>query len=741
MDPHPVHMNTHDRKVHEERELWKKKVDKLEGERIGEWTVASEVLGVGAFGYVKEGVRGDERVALKFIQQRDGLCDPHDEAAAMRELDHPHVMKLLSQELTPVGWCLTLEHCPNGPLATRLQEGLIIPPLARHYFRQVVEAIHHCHTRGIYHLDIKPHNILVDSTGELKVGDFGLATRRPADGGFIRMWGGTAGYQAPEAENHFPYHGDKADVYSCGVLLWHMLVGSIPFSEVGRPHPSLTAEQVKARHYVMDEKITGDARDLVEGMLEIDPARRVSMTNILRHPYLSHDTAIRPILAGLSPPPSPKVAEPPVAIIRSNPFVSATSSPRSKTASLSDALAVWLSASARLSDFDTGTVIRVGLSPASSVASGELPLILGEEVQDPVFTWFNTRVAVVGRTSVSLPNSVPGAGLGAVDTKPARWLALPSRHPVLAMLAPLWPESVASSPSPPLSPSAPASSPSATSLSPKTDVVAAIEARADAHAHDSPRSRTRGEVDVEATPRQVVVALPPPVVPPPRYHPRHYEHAPEAKHAQHNAHVPRRLPDLPPLRAPLNTPMALRALLPPQTPRAACLPLDTPRALNHPLNTPRAPLLPLFADRPLPPMPPRPRPSRPLPTPPQVATPALFAPRPVSPYSPLPPYACPIASNSAPESCVGSTPLGELPPHRACAFKPPMSPRVGGAVLGGVQAGQTGQARMGAQAEGRSLETPVPMPMRPVVLLFAEQYISRPAYALPGALGVRFEKR
>jgi serine/threonine protein kinase len=124
-----------------------------------------------------------------------------------------------------------MEYVKGGELFAKVAKGKLKEDLARKYFQQLVSAIDFCHSRGVSHRDLKPENLLLDDNEDLKVSDFGLSAlpEQLWNDGLLHTQCGTPAYVAPEVLRKKGYDGAKADIWSCGVILFVLLAGYLPF--------------------------------------------------------------------------------------------------------------------------------------------------------------------------------------------------------------------------------------------------------------------------------------------------------------------------------------------------------------------------------------------------------------------------------------------------------------------------------------------------------------------------------
>ncbi|KAF8406935.1 hypothetical protein HHK36_006056 [Tetracentron sinense] len=174
------------------------------------------------------------------------------------------------------------------PYIVRLQEvhkGRLRENECRRYFQQLIDAIDYCHSKGVYHRDLKPENILLDSQGDLKISDFGLSALSQKGVGLLRTTCGTPNYVAPEVLSHQGYDGSAADVWSCGVILYVLMAGYLPFDEIDLPtlyrririkgiknDPWFRKNYAAVRHGEVEEVNLDDVRAVFDG---IEPRKEI----------------------------------------------------------------------------------------------------------------------------------------------------------------------------------------------------------------------------------------------------------------------------------------------------------------------------------------------------------------------------------------------------------------------------------------------------------------------------------
>lgn len=198
------------------------------------------VLGQGTFAKVHHARNRQtgESVAIKVIDKEKivkiGLIEQMNrEISVMRLVPHPNVVRIYEVMATRAKIYMVMEYARGGELFNKVARGRLKEEAARRYFQQLIAAVDFCHSRGVYHRDLKPENLLLDGSRNLKVSDFGLSALEESkrEDGLLYTTCGTPAYVAPEVIHRKGYDGAKADVWSCGVILYVLLAGFLPFRD------------------------------------------------------------------------------------------------------------------------------------------------------------------------------------------------------------------------------------------------------------------------------------------------------------------------------------------------------------------------------------------------------------------------------------------------------------------------------------------------------------------------------
>jgi carbon catabolite-derepressing protein kinase len=154
---------------------------------------------------------------------------------------------------------------------------------ARAFFQQIICAVEYCHRHKIVHRDLKPENLLLDENLNVKVADFGLSNIM-TDGNFLRTSCGSPNYAAPEVISGKLYAGPEVDVWSCGVILYVLLVGRLPFDDEYIP---ALFKKIAQGNYHMPSSLSPGASRLIRKMLHVSPVHRITIQEIRQDPWFN----------------------------------------------------------------------------------------------------------------------------------------------------------------------------------------------------------------------------------------------------------------------------------------------------------------------------------------------------------------------------------------------------------------------------------------------------------------------
>ncbi|MQL76046.1 hypothetical protein Taro_008415, partial [Colocasia esculenta] len=249
------------------------------------------LLGQGTFAkvYYARNLKTGQSVAIKVIDKEKvlkvGLMDQiKREISVMRLIKHPNVVQLYEVMATRSKIYFVMEYVKGGELFNKVAKGRLKENVARKFFQQLISAVDFCHSRGVYHRDLKPENLLLDENMNLKISDFGLSALAESkrQDGLLHTTCGTPAYVAPEVLSRKGYDGAKADIWSCGVILFVMLAGYLPF------HDSNLMEmyrKIGKGEFKCPSWFPSDIRRLLLRILDPNPATRISSEKIMENSW------------------------------------------------------------------------------------------------------------------------------------------------------------------------------------------------------------------------------------------------------------------------------------------------------------------------------------------------------------------------------------------------------------------------------------------------------------------------
>ncbi|KAK6779906.1 hypothetical protein RDI58_022090 [Solanum bulbocastanum] len=261
------------------------------------------LLGQGTFAKVHHArdVKTSMNVAIKIIDKEKivkvGMIDQIKcEISAMKLVRHSNIVQLYEVMASKKKIYCVMEYVKGGELYNKVSKGKLKEDVARKIFQQLINAIDFCHSRGVYHRDLKPENLLLDENGNLKISDFGLSAlaESKCQDGLLHTKCGTPAYVAPEVINKRGYDGAKADIWSCGVILYVLLAGYLPFqdSNLMEMYRKIGKAEFKCPNW-----FPPDSRRLISKILNPNPSTRMSISKIMENSWFKKGLQLKPIIA------------------------------------------------------------------------------------------------------------------------------------------------------------------------------------------------------------------------------------------------------------------------------------------------------------------------------------------------------------------------------------------------------------------------------------------------------------
>lgn len=306
--------------------------------RVGPYVVG-QTIGEGSFGKVKlaHHVRTGVPFACKvidktYVRKKVLSAQVRKEVAIMRRLHHRNIVDLADVHSSAGKVFIFMEFVTGGELFEEIRRHRRLDEChARFYFRQLIDGVEHCHSRGIFHRDLKPENLLIDRYKQLKISDFGLSSlisdEEAASGlssstsasrstnslsmssAILHTQCGTPNYVAPEiiTLGEAGYSGGKVDVWSCGVILFVLVAGYLPFDY---DDMEMLFRSILRGDVSFPEHFSAPLEDLISHMLRVDPDLRYRIPDIIRHPWMTMSEADLADLSNCTPFTPPRVPDP-----------------------------------------------------------------------------------------------------------------------------------------------------------------------------------------------------------------------------------------------------------------------------------------------------------------------------------------------------------------------------------------------------------------------------------------------
>lgn len=262
--------------------------------KIGPYQLRGKI-GAGAFATCKLAYRADLDIyyACKIIpkQRLDQMTDKtrfEQEIRILQEMRHPRIVQLYDLFKDTINYYILMEYCPNGELFSQIVAKKRLPESeARVFFKNILDGILFIHSCNIAHRDLKPENILIDAEGHAKISDFGLS-KYVGDSGLTSTSCGSPCYVSPDVLSGKEYDAKKSDMWSCGVILYTMVTGLLPWT---RRNQVELFQQIKNCQYRIPVFVSAECSSLIKGLMNPDPSKRLSAEEALNHPFMEATTS------------------------------------------------------------------------------------------------------------------------------------------------------------------------------------------------------------------------------------------------------------------------------------------------------------------------------------------------------------------------------------------------------------------------------------------------------------------
>ena len=248
-----------------------------------------ETLGEGAFAKVRLAtqIHIKEKCAIKIVDKRL-LDDERDiqrlckEIKILKNIRHKNIVQLFDIMESKTNLYFVMEYCKGGELFDYIVKNKrLTEKVACNFFQQIIDGVEYLHNQGIIHRDLKPENLLLDYKNQIKISDFGLSTFYTKNN-FLQTACGTPSYAPPEMLDGQQYNGEASDIWSCGIILYAMLCGTLPFTE---SKEEIIVKKIKTHDYVIPSYLSKDAQDILNKILKINPEERLTINDIKKHPW------------------------------------------------------------------------------------------------------------------------------------------------------------------------------------------------------------------------------------------------------------------------------------------------------------------------------------------------------------------------------------------------------------------------------------------------------------------------
>uniref|UniRef100_A0A7N0ULE0 non-specific serine/threonine protein kinase n=1 Tax=Kalanchoe fedtschenkoi TaxID=63787 RepID=A0A7N0ULE0_KALFE len=267
-----------------------------EGMRLGGKYELGRTLGQGNFGKVKYATHLETgHVYAVKVLEKDKIIRLKITGQIVREistlklLKHPNVVRLYEVIASKSKIYMVLEYVNGGELFDIIaSRGRLSEARGRRLFQQLIDAVSYCHDRGVYHRDLKLENVLIDKKGNLKISDFGLSAlpQHFREDGLLHTTCGSPNYVAPEIIYNRGYSGATSDIWSCGVILYVILTGDLPFDD---RNVAVLYQKIFKGDAPMPKWLSLGAKNLIKRILDPNHATRITVAGIKADDWFKQD--------------------------------------------------------------------------------------------------------------------------------------------------------------------------------------------------------------------------------------------------------------------------------------------------------------------------------------------------------------------------------------------------------------------------------------------------------------------
>ena len=276
-----------------------KKGNYILGETIGEGAFAKVKLATHIFTGEKVAIKILDKQVLEADAQNQNIQNPPSldnsflndmqrikkEIKILKELRHKNIIQLYEIMESENKLYIVMEYCEGKELFDYIvKRKHLTEKEACRFFQQIINGVEYLHLNNITHRDLKPENLLLTNKKRIKISDFGLSTKTNSYYDFLTTPCGTPSYAPPEMLRGDEYSGIYSDIWSCGIILYTMLVGNLPCAE---SKEYLIYECIIKHNYEYPSYLSEAVKDLLEKILKVNPQERIGFEQIKKHPWFN----------------------------------------------------------------------------------------------------------------------------------------------------------------------------------------------------------------------------------------------------------------------------------------------------------------------------------------------------------------------------------------------------------------------------------------------------------------------